>query len=106
VLASSTGQRLTSAARAPHARNARRRCADHKNSQQLADAPSREQTRIIVTTLQKIPARVVDRIEAVPARRYAVIVDDGHSSQTGGLQRIFGACRLLDRSKTPKRGIL
>jgi len=53
-----------------------------KDSQQLADAISGEQARIIVTTLQKFPF-VLDKIEALPARRYAVIVDEAHSSQTG-----------------------
>jgi type I restriction enzyme, R subunit len=53
-----------------------------RDSQQLADALSGEQARIIVTTLQKFPY-VLDKIEALPARRYAVIVDEAHSSQTG-----------------------
>src|SRR5207247_2444076 len=38
--------------------------------------------RIIVTTLQKFPY-MLDRIEALPARRYAIVVDEAHSSQTG-----------------------
>jgi len=53
-----------------------------RDSQQLADALAGEQARIIVTTLQKFPY-VIDKIEALPARRYAVIVDEAHSSQTG-----------------------
>jgi type I restriction enzyme R subunit len=53
-----------------------------RDSQQLADALTGEQARIIVTTLQKFPY-VLDKIEALPARRYAVIVDEAHSSQTG-----------------------
>ncbi len=53
-----------------------------RDSQQLADALAGEQARIIVTTLQKFPY-VLDKIEALPARRYAVIVDEAHSSQTG-----------------------
>jgi type I restriction enzyme, R subunit len=53
-----------------------------KDSQQLADALAGEQARIVVTTLQKFPY-VLDRIEALPTRRYAVIVDEAHSSQTG-----------------------
>ncbi|MBA3348194.1 MAG: type I restriction endonuclease subunit R, partial [Actinobacteria bacterium] len=38
--------------------------------------------RIIITTLQKFPF-VLEKIEALPARHYAVIVDEAHSSQTG-----------------------
>jgi type I restriction enzyme R subunit len=53
-----------------------------KDSAQLAEALSGEQARIIVTTLQKFPF-VLDKIAGLPARRYAVIVDEAHSSQTG-----------------------
>lgn len=53
-----------------------------QNSQQLADALVGEQARIIITTLQKFPF-VLDKIGDLPARRYAVIVDEAHSSQTG-----------------------
>src|SRR5439155_19006467 len=53
-----------------------------KDSRQLQDALAGEQARIIVTTLQKFPI-VAARIESLPARRYAVIVDEAHSSQTG-----------------------
>jgi type I restriction enzyme R subunit len=53
-----------------------------ENSQQLADALAGEQARIIITTLQKFPF-VTDKIESLPSRRYAVIVDEAHSSQTG-----------------------
>lgn len=53
-----------------------------ENSQQLADALAGEQARIIITTLQKFPF-VLQKVEGMPARRYAVIVDEAHSSQTG-----------------------
>jgi type I restriction enzyme R subunit len=53
-----------------------------KDSAQLADALAGAQARIIITTLQKFPF-VLDKIEAMGARRYAVIVDEAHSSQTG-----------------------
>ncbi len=53
-----------------------------KHSSQLADALGGEQARIIITTLQKFPF-VLDKIEGLPARRYAIIVDEAHSSQTG-----------------------
>jgi type I restriction enzyme, R subunit len=68
-----------------------------KDSQQLADALTGEQARIIVTTLQKFPF-VLEKIEALPARRYAVIVDEAHSSQTGeaaaDLRRALSASSL------------
>jgi type I restriction enzyme R subunit len=53
-----------------------------KDSRQLQNALAGEQARIIVTTLQKFPI-VAARIESLPSRRYAVIVDEAHSSQTG-----------------------
>ena len=53
-----------------------------KDSQQLADALLGEQARIIITTLQKFPF-VLDRVAEMPARSYAVIVDEAHSSQGG-----------------------
>ena len=53
-----------------------------QNSQQLADALAGEQARIVITTLQKFPF-VTEKIESLPNRTYAVIVDEAHSSQTG-----------------------
>ncbi|MBV8756430.1 MAG: type I restriction endonuclease subunit R [Deltaproteobacteria bacterium] len=53
-----------------------------KDSTQLANALLGEQARIIITTLQKFPF-VLDKLSEAPARRYAVIVDEAHSSQTG-----------------------
>ena len=65
-----------------------------KSSQQLADALGGEQARIVITTLQKFPF-VLDKVAALPARRYAVIVDEAHSSQTGEaakeLRRVLGS---------------
>jgi type I restriction enzyme R subunit len=52
------------------------------DSQQLAEALAGEQARIIITTLQKFPF-VLEKVAGMPARRYAVIVDEAHSSQTG-----------------------
>ncbi len=51
-------------------------------STQLAEALDGERARIIITTLQTFP-HVLDKISATPGRRYAVIVDEAHSSQTG-----------------------
>lgn len=52
-----------------------------KDSQQLAQA-LRAGVKIIVTTLQKFPF-VIGKIDELPERKYAVIVDEAHSSQTG-----------------------
>ena len=54
-----------------------------ENSQQLADALAGEQARIIITTLQKFPFVTRQDRVAAGTRRYAVIVDEAHSSQTG-----------------------
>jgi type I restriction enzyme R subunit len=53
-----------------------------KDSGQLAQALAGEQARIIITTLQKFPF-VLDKIGTLPARNYAVVIDEAHSSQTG-----------------------
>jgi type I restriction enzyme R subunit len=65
-----------------------------QDSQQLAEALQGEQARIVITTLQKFPF-VTEKIEALPSRTYAVIVDEAHSSQTGdsatALKAVLGA---------------
>jgi type I restriction enzyme R subunit len=53
-----------------------------ENSTQLAEALAGEQARIIITTLQKFPF-VIGKIGDLPARNYAVVIDEAHSSQTG-----------------------
>ncbi len=64
-----------------------------RDSQQLADTLAGEQARIIVTTLQKFPF-VLEKVGELPSRRYAVVVDEAHSSQTGdaahGLRVVLG----------------
>ena len=52
-----------------------------KDSQQLADALSAG-SNIIITTLQKFPF-ILDKIGELPFRKYAVIIDEAHSSQGG-----------------------
>jgi type I restriction enzyme, R subunit len=52
-----------------------------KTSGQLKDALENGKT-IIVTTLQKFPV-IVDQIESLKAKRFAVIIDEAHSSQSG-----------------------
>ncbi len=52
-----------------------------KNSQQLAYAIGAG-THIIITTLQKFPF-IVEKVGDIPDRKYAVIIDEAHSSQGG-----------------------
>jgi type I restriction enzyme R subunit len=52
-----------------------------EDSTQLAQALS-SATPIVITTLQKFPF-VTDKIGDLPKRRYAVIIDEAHSSQGG-----------------------
>ena len=52
------------------------------DSTQLATALSGEQSRIVITTLQKFPF-ILDKVTELGKRRFAVIVDEAHSSQTG-----------------------
>ncbi|WP_200210386.1 type I restriction endonuclease subunit R [Micromonospora coerulea] len=53
-----------------------------EDSQQLADALSGSTARVIITTLQKFPF-VLDKVAKLGERRYAVIIDEAHSSQSG-----------------------
>jgi type I restriction enzyme, R subunit len=59
------------------------RIDDH--SDQLAKA-LKSGTPIIITTLQKFPY-VIEKVAKLPKRRYAVIVDEAHSSQSGEAAR-------------------
>ena len=52
-----------------------------ENSQQLADALN-SGVPVIVTTLQKFP-HILDKVAALKNRRFALIVDEAHSSQSG-----------------------
>lgn len=52
-----------------------------KNSQQLADAITGG-SNIIITTLQKFPF-ILEKVGKLPNRKYAVIIDEAHSSQGG-----------------------
>ena len=53
-----------------------------RNSAQLAESLVGEQAKIIITTLQKF-SFVLDKIADAPKRRYAVVIDEAHSSQSG-----------------------
>lgn len=65
-----------------------------KDSKQLAAALKGEQARIIITTLQKFPVVLESGVDLLD-RRYAIIVDEAHSSQTGeaakDLKALLGA---------------
>lgn len=68
-----------------------------KDSAQLATAIRSPMTRIVVTTLQKFPV-VMKELRDEKKARYAVIVDEAHSSQTGktaaALKVVLGAGSL------------
>jgi len=53
-----------------------------KTSAQLAEALAGETAQVIITTLQKFPF-VLDSAGKLAGSRFAVIVDEAHSSQTG-----------------------
>jgi type I restriction enzyme R subunit len=57
-----------------------------QDSAQLATALAGEQSRIVITTLQKFPF-ILDKVTDLGQRRFAVIVDEAHSSQTGEAAR-------------------
>ncbi|WNF89780.1 type I restriction endonuclease subunit R [Vagococcus fluvialis] len=54
---------------------------EKKNSQDLKDAIN-DGKKIIITTLQKFPV-IYDQVDDVEDRKFAVIVDEAHTSQTG-----------------------
>jgi len=56
-----------------------------KDSKQLAEA-LKTGSNIVVTTLQKFPF-ILEEVRDMPKRKYAVIIDEAHSSQTGTLAR-------------------
>lgn len=53
-----------------------------ENSQQLADALTGPTARIVITTVQKFPF-VLGKVAGLGGHRYAVIIDEAHSSQGG-----------------------
>lgn len=66
-----------------------------QDSKQLAQALSGRQAQIVITTLQKFPF-VIEHIDEPQAdKRYAVIIDEAHSSQSGtsaiDLKKALGA---------------
>ncbi|MDT5025614.1 MAG: type restriction enzyme subunit, partial [Micromonosporaceae bacterium] len=53
-----------------------------EDSSQLADALAGAAARIVITTVQKFPY-VLDKVAALGDKRYAIIIDEAHSSQSG-----------------------
>lgn len=53
-----------------------------RHSDELAEALESRSAKIVVTTLQKFPF-VLDKVRALYGSRFAVIVDEAHSSQAG-----------------------
>jgi type I restriction enzyme R subunit len=53
-----------------------------EDSQQLADALTGSTAKVVITTAQKFPF-VLDKVSKLGDRRYAVIIDEAHSSQSG-----------------------
>ncbi len=72
-----------------------------KDSTQLASALGYG-TNIIITTLQKFPF-IVDKVGDLPERKYAVIIDEAHSSQGGEaskkLKEVLASKSLEDAAK-------
>lgn len=54
-----------------------------ESSSQLAEALSGETAKVIITTLQKFPFILDQAAAALAGSKFAVIVDEAHSSQTG-----------------------
>ena len=87
---------------------ARRPASSRRSTQTRPSSPTRspgEQARIVITTLQKFPF-ILDKVAELGKRRFAVIVDEAHSSQTGeaakDLKAALGATRR--RSQLAARG--
>ncbi len=53
-----------------------------EGSSDLADALTGSTARIVITTLQKFPY-ILDKVSQLGTKRYAIIVDEAHSSQSG-----------------------
>lgn len=61
-----------------------------------------EGKQIIVTTLQKFPV-IVDQIGALPGKRFALIIDEAHSSQSGesskSVKEVLGSLEEAERAE-------
>ena len=65
-----------------------------RDSKQLAAALSGRQSQVVITTLQKFPFVLKHIDELEPGKRYAVVIDEAHSSQSGtsaaDLKKVLG----------------
>ncbi len=72
-----------------------------KNSQQLKEALEKGK-KIVITTLQKFPI-IVDEIASLAGKKFAVIIDEAHSSQTGedtsSMKKVLSALSLEEAEK-------
>lgn len=68
-----------------------------ENSKQLAEALNKG-TPIIVTTLQKFPF-ILEKVGALKERRFALIVDEAHSSQSGSAAQKLRAALTTEGKK-------
>ncbi|MBP1908328.1 type I restriction endonuclease subunit R [Methanolobus bombayensis] len=72
-----------------------------RDSKQLASALN-SGTNIIITTLQKFPF-ILDKVGDMPARKYAIIVDEAHSSQGGkASEKMKEALTVIDMEDISK----
>jgi type I restriction enzyme R subunit len=70
-----------------------------QNSDQLAKALS-DGVPIVITTLQKFPF-ILDKVQGLKGKRFALIVDEAHSSQSGAAaQKLRRALTTDDKAKT------
>lgn len=60
-------------------------------------------TRVITTTLQKFPV-IVDAVEKTEGKRFAVIIDEAHSSQSGENAADLRQVLTLDEAQTLEEG--
>lgn len=73
-----------------------------RDSQQLAEAITLG-ANIIITTLQKFPF-ALEHVAALPARKYAVIIDEAHSSQGGEASKALNAVLGVPERETTRPG--
>lgn len=70
-----------------------------ENSAQLAEALN-SGTQVIITTLQKFPF-IIDKVGALKGKRFALIIDEAHSSQSGSAaQKLRSALTKGEKLKT------
>ncbi|MGZ5857225.1 MAG: type I restriction endonuclease, partial [Burkholderiaceae bacterium] len=76
-----------------------------QNSQQLADALN-DGAPIIVTTLQKFPF-ILEKVKSMLGKRFALIVDEAHSSQSGSAaQKVRKALGSDKKNQVSSAGML